>query len=122
MTTQTMAWIAGAIVTIPAVCIVVVLMLPKRTHDPHDGIAVGCLSMVVLALLLVLALIIFAGLGDHPKLMKTIYYPTVYAGGWVAFAIVGNLFMTWYRRHRIDRELAKEALARTPTEPPPPPP
>lgn len=44
-------WISCGVLGLAVVVILVVLVLPKKQRDPHEAMAVGCLTITVLVLL-----------------------------------------------------------------------
>ena len=104
MSTQTMAIVAGVLIGAVFVVIPIVLMSPKKTHDPHDGMAVGCLMMFLVAMLVPAGLLIYGVVGNHPKLVRFMFWATVLPNAWAAFGIVTDKTIKSVRKRRWDRE------------------
>ena len=94
MSDLTMTIIAGSLLLLPTIAIIVVLILPSRTHDPQKGVAIGCLSIILTALFLLLAILLLAYLTGLPLLLHILFYLIAIAAAWVLVAASANFIVT----------------------------
>ena len=81
----TMAWVVGLCVAAYLGCLLYAITAKPKQHDPHRGVAVGCLMFaaipgVVLALLLAIGVI-----GGYAGLVRVLFYIT---GGPAAYVLL----------------------------------
>ena len=70
------------------VTLATVLTLPRKHRDPHDGMAVGCLMIVIIAMLSPAAMVLIGVTANQDWLVKLVFYPLTFAVGWAALGIL----------------------------------
>jgi MFS family permease len=103
MSDLTMTIIAGAILLLPAIAIIIVRLLPSRTHDPQAGMAIGCLNIILIALLVILAILLLAYFTGLPLLIRIVFYPVAIAAVWVLIAGSANFIVVTKRKRRFKK-------------------
>lgn len=96
MTLQTMAMIAAALLVIYIAAIIIVILKPSRRPDPHDGMARGCLTFVVLGLLIVGGTLAIGYFADVPLLVHLPFYVTVYP----TILLIGSVIVNAFRKRK----------------------
>ena len=103
MSDLTMTIIAGTLLLLPSIAIIILLLIPSRTHDPQGGMAVGCLNILLIPLLLILAILLLAFFTGHSLLIRIVFYPVALAAVWVLIAASAYFIVAIKRKRRIKR-------------------
>ncbi len=95
MSLNQMALIAAALLVIYITIIVVVLFMPRRNRDPHDGMAQGCLMIVILGLVLIGAVLAAGVALDLPLFVHIPFYITVYPTIMLVISLIVRQYKRW---------------------------
>jgi hypothetical protein len=76
LSTDTMAWIVGICVAASLGCIVYAVTAPQKQHDPHRGVAVGCLMFAAIPGIVLAILLAIGVLGGFDGLVRVLFYLT----------------------------------------------
>jgi hypothetical protein len=92
-------WFAGVVLGVYALLILYALFAPARQPDPQRGVAVGCLCLVLVALLGAVALLVVGITLHKPWLVNTISTVCLYS---LVIVVIGlaKSGMDWLRRRK----------------------
>ena len=96
MPLHTMALIAAILLVIYITSIIIVILKPSKRPDPHDGMARGCLMIVVIALLLLGGALAIGHFADVPLLIHVPFDITVYP----TIMLIVSVFVNAWRKRK----------------------
>ena len=92
-------WFAGVVLGVYALLILYALIAPARQPDPQRGVAIGCLSLVLVGLIGVGALLAAGVLLNKPWLVHAIASVCLYSLVLVGIGLAKS-GLDWFRRRK----------------------
>ncbi len=97
LTIATMAWIIGACLALYLGVIIYAINAPQKQHDPHRGVAVGCLMIAAIPAIVMAILLAVGVIGGFEGLVRVLFYFTVLPAGYVLAMLAAQPIFRWYR-------------------------
>ena len=100
MSLGAMAGITGGILAVYLGFIAYAILAPRKHRDPHDGMAVGCLTLCAVPAVLVGALVLIGVTFDVPALVRWPFRACTAVAAYVLVLLIAQPVVRAYRNRR----------------------